>query len=478
MNKKFQTFKYVFIDFLVSAFVWFLFSYYRKSVIESELFGYKIEFKPDLKFYIAIILIPSFWLLLYYLSGYYNNIYRKSRLKELWNTFLITLIGTIIIFFVLSLDDWVRTYKDYYRIFGTLFSLQFFLTYIPRLINTSITNYKIKKKKIGFKTIIIGDYEESLKIYEEFINKPIGTGNFIVGYITFSENDIKYKENSLKRLGNLNDLIQIIDKYEIEEIIIASNKKDDIFTVIEKVEYKNVLIKILPSTFDFIIGKIKINTPYDSPFIVVNNEPMSIFEQNLKRIIDVVVSVLALIVSFPLFIIIAIGVKLTSKGPIIYKQERIGRYGKPFNIYKFRTMYVDAEKDGPALAQVNDKRITPFGAFLRKRRLDELPQFFNILKNDMSLVGPRPERKYYIEQIVKRAPYYMRLLKVKPGLTSWGVVQFGYAHNVDEMIERLKYDLIYFENMSIYEDFKIIIFTIFFLIKGEENSIKRKKCLF
>ncbi len=159
------------------------------------------------------------------------------------------------------------------------------------------------------------------------------------------------------------------------------------------------------------------------------------------------------------------GVKLTSKGPIFYSHERIGRYGKPFIIYKFRSMYSGAEKNGPELSSRNDGRITPFGKFMRKSRLDEIPNFFNVLKGDMSLVGPRPERKYFIDQITKQAPHYLHLLKVKPGITSWGQVKYGYAENVEQMIARLKYDLIYLDNMSLYVDFKIIIYTVMTIIK-------------
>ncbi|MCX7954141.1 MAG: sugar transferase [Bacteroidales bacterium] len=469
MNKKIQTLKYVIHDFLAAEISWVIFNWYRKAVIETERFGYPISFVPDTKFYYSIIIIPLFWIFLYYLSGYYNDIYRKSRLKELWNTFYITLIGVILIFLVLLLDDYIKTYKDYYRIISTLFFLQFFTTYIPRVIKTTITNNKIKKRKIGFNTAIIGCNKEAIRLYQEFESSPFGTGNNFVGFISITDKEKFHFEKYLPYLGNINNLPEIIDKNKIEEIIIAIETKEheQIYNIINKIEYKNVVIKIIPSLYDILFGNVALATPYTSPLIQVKTQPMSAFEWNMKRVFDITFSVIAIILLIPLYIFLALGVKFSSKGGIIYKQERIGRFGKPFKIYKFRSMYIDAEKNGPALSSKNDPRVTPFGRFMRKWRLDETPQFFNVLKNDMSLVGPRPERKYFIEQIVKKAPHFTRLLKVKPGITSWGQVKFGYAENVDEMIERLKYDLIYLENMSLYEDFKILIFTFLILIKGK-----------
>ena len=168
----------------------------------------------------------------------------------------------------------------------------------------------------------------------------------------------------------------------------------------------------------------------------------------------------------PLFIILAIIIKLDSKGPVFYSQERIGKDGKPFTIYKFRTMVQDAEKFGPALAKDNDPRVTRVGKFLRKTRLDELPQFYNVLRGDMSLVGPRPERKYFIDQIIQRAPEYLHLLKVRPGITSIGQVKYGYAENIDQLVDRMKYDLIYIQEFSLLLDFKIMLYTIKVVIEG------------
>jgi lipopolysaccharide/colanic/teichoic acid biosynthesis glycosyltransferase len=194
---------------------------------------------------------------------------------------------------------------------------------------------------------------------------------------------------------------------------------------------------------------------------------MAPWQQILKRLFDIIISIIAITILSPVYLITAIIVYSTSKGPIFYKQERIGYKGKPFYMHKFRSMYTDAESNGPMLSSGDkDPRITPFGRFMRKVRLDEIPQFYNVLKGTMSIVGPRPERQFFIDKIVLQAPEYRLLHRVKPGITSWGQVKYGYAETVDEMVERLKYDLIYLENLSLTTDIKILFYTIIIIIQG------------
>jgi len=469
MNKRLHTAKYLFFDYFSAIISWTLFYIYRKTYIEPLKFGYKSSIEFNQKYWLGIISIACFWILLYYLSGYYKDTFRKSRLKELAQTFFTILIGSTIIFFIAILDDQVLYYKHYYKLFSFLLVVHFTFTYVPRLIITSITNYKVHTRKLGFNTLIIGGNLKALDIYQKIENQPKSVGNKFIGFISIIEKEKYLLEKHLKKLGNLQDLRQIINDQNVEEVIIAleSTEHKEIEKIINHLDDKNLIIKVIASMYDILTGKVKMAHIYSTPLIQISHSLMPTWQLQAKQLIDLIFSLLALLVFSPLILFLTIGIKLTSKGPVIYSHERIGQFGKPFTLYKFRSMYTDAEKNGPALSSQGDSRITPFGKFMRKAKLDELPNFYNVLKGDMSLVGPRPERKYFIDQIVEKAPHYLHLQKVKPGITSWGQVKYGYAENVDQMIERLQYDILYIENMSVYVDFKIMIYTILKILKGK-----------
>ncbi len=455
-------------DYFSAALAWAMFYIYRKYSVEPVVISDLDLILIDPKFYYGVSLIPLFWLILYYIIGNYRKIYRKARLKELGHTILITLIGVIILFFALILDDIIVTYKSYYRLFMVLFSLHFILTYIPRLVLTSITAHKIHRKIIGFPTIIVGSNGNAMKIYNEIENQVEPSGNKFVGYVDIIESSPNQIKEYLPRLGNYIELKAIILQHQIEEVIIAvgPSEHQTVENIITALEDTEVVLKIIPDMKDFLTGSVKMTSIFHAPLIQVSPDLMPQWQMSLKRIIDVVVSLIAILILIPVYIITAIIVKLSSRGPVIYSQERMGIHGKPFVMHKFRSMYQNAEIEKPMLSSKNDVRITPFGLFLRKVRLDEIPQFYSVLKGDMSLVGPRPERLYFIQQIVDKAPHYRLLHKVKPGITSWGQVKYGYAENVDQMVDRLKYDLLYIENMSLAMDFKILIYTVMIVALG------------
>ncbi len=468
MNRRLQVFKYVFLDWLAALIAWTLFYLFRKHMESPDIFQHLETVFDDRMFWLGIIIVPLYWLFLYLMMGAYRRVYRKSRLRELWQTLVITLIGVIIIFFVLILDDVIVTYKSYYQSFFVLLTLQFFLTFGFRLTLTTITVRKIHKGKIGFNTVIVGSNVNAVKVYNDIINQEISAGNKFIGFVNIRNRKEFPIAKYLNYLGSYNDLNKIIGEYKIEEVIIAIERSeiDTIEKIITELETTNVIIKVIPLMQDIIFGSVKVTGIFHTPLIEISPDLMPAWQQSLKRLIDIGASIIAMIILLPAYIFTAIGVKMSSPGPIFFSQERVGKGGKKFMMHKFRSMYSDAEKNGPQLSSENDPRITPFGLFIRKVRLDEIPQFYTVLKGDMSLVGPRPERQYYIDQIVKRAPHYRLLLKIKPGITSWGQVKFGYASNVDEMIERLKYDLLYIENMSLAMDFKILIYTVLIVMQG------------
>lgn len=468
MNRRLQVTKYAFFDWLAAAIAWSLFYIYRKYTEDPTVFSHAETIWADQKLWLGLLVVPIFWLTLYIVIGSYRRIYRKARLKELGQTFFVILIGVTFIFFVLILDDIILTYKSYYQSFVALFLFQFILTYSFRLTITTTTVRRIHSGKLGFNTVIIGSNGNAVKVYNDITSQELSSGNKFIGFVNVHDHGYFKVEQHIPHLGAYKDLNKIIIDYQVEEVIIAIERMeiDTIERIITELETTNVLIKVIPLMQDIIFGSVKVSGIFHTPLIEISPDLMPVWQQSIKRIIDIIVSIVAIVLLLPVYILTAIGVKMSSKGSILFSQERIGKRGKPFMMHKFRSMYDDAESQGPQLSSDNDPRITNFGRFIRKVRLDEIPQFYTVLKGEMSIVGPRPERKFYIDQIVKKAPHYRLLMKIKPGITSWGQVKFGYASNIEEMIDRLRYDILYLENMSIAMDFKILIYTILIVLQG------------
>jgi exopolysaccharide biosynthesis polyprenyl glycosylphosphotransferase len=461
MKKKSST-KYIFLvfDYLSALLSWSVFFYFRKTQIEN------IPFEFTERFYLGLIIIPLLWVIAYWLFGAYDNVYRKHRMQVFSKTLIFSFTGVLCVFFLFILDDTVTEYSDYYTSFIVLFCLHFILTLLARFILTTSIVKNIHQKKIGFNTIIIGGNEKAFETFNEINDGKNYGGNIFKGYIRVNGKDTILKEY-IPELGTLPDLHFAIQNNDIEEIIIAveSNEHKILETIINEIEGYDLIIKIIPDTYDILSSSVKTSSLFGTPFMELKTDILPKWQKRIKRGLDIFLSIIAILILIPAYIVIPFLIKKSSEGPVLFKQIRIGLHGDEFEIYKFRTMKLNSEKNGPQLSSENDPRITKIGKFLRKTRLDEIPQFINVLKGEMSLVGPRPERQFFIDKIISEAPHYKHLHKVQPGITSWGQVKYGYAENVNEMVQRLKYDMLYIKNQSLSLDFKILLYTVIIVLK-------------
>ena len=411
---------YILADLISSDLVWLCFLAFRWMVYDGRVESLKDVLVPAFNYWPPLIVYPVVCMGIYYLSGYYLRPFQKPLWREFLRTFICALIISLLFFFIIIIDDVVVDYHRYWGSLGVLFALQFILSYIPRV---TITLLSRRRGVLRTKTIHSMEEAEGLVAGEQ------------------------------------------------DEVIIDLPKgytDRDLYLLIARLYPLSCEISMVPRVYDMLTGAARIGQLDRPSLIRITDYHMTDAELCIKRAFDIVASALGLILLSPLFALIALQVKLSSRGPVFYSQERIGLYGLPFRIYKFRTMIDHAEEAGlPQLTHDNDPRITKVGHWLRKYRLDELPQLWNILCGDMSIVGPRPERPFFIEQIMKEAPYYCLLYKVRPGLTSWGPIRVGYTDTTEKMIERLNCDIVYVENMSLLLDLKILFFTTGVIIRGK-----------
>lgn len=453
---------YIVSDLVGAAITWLSF-YFLRTII------YQYPFAIPSGFFFGGLLYIIGWLSLHFLSGAYEDVYHKSVVPEFFRTLIVSLIGCLTLLFFFILKNKLGNNLYYYHEFYSLLLPVFFITLLSRLLFLHLIKYQLKNNKVIFNVLLIGSGKNATQFFNSFISTKNNAGYLITSFLNTNGNTNIGLPETIKKYNDLRNLHHIIDSDKIEEVIITveKNERDLLTSILRQLSDKDVNIKITADAVDIISGAVQANNVMGVPLIDVHSGLLPSWQKNIKRLLDISIAVIALIFLSPLLLYIAIRTKFSSPGSILFLQERIGFKGKPFIIYKFRSMLQNAEQNGPMLSSSNDIRITQWGKIMRKWRLDELPQLWNIIKGEMSLVGPRPERKFYIDQIVQQHSEYKYLLKVKPGLTSWGMVKFGYACTLNEMIERMPYDIMYIENVSIVLDLKIMLHSITIILSGK-----------
>ncbi len=456
------------ITITISSFIHYYFRY-QSGVIN-------LVNKPDLFLFLQIdFILLIFWFLLFWLSGLYKDWYVRSPFDELFTVIRTAFIGTFIIFFLWFIDS-SQSPRLLFLIYFVLLSV---LVGTGRFIARNLQKRLRAKRIIVIPAIIIGTYKEVNELHDKTLKakswgyQPIGVvliGNDDVNkWIDFNIN----KKEKAPFLGLIENLPEILKKTNPKEVLIAVDNPEHqlLLKITSLCAERKISMKIVPDLYDFFTGQAKTLHLYGIPLIDISTQILKPWQYVTKRIFDLIFSSIILLIGMPLWCLIALIIKIESKGPIFYKQERTGKNEASFFIYKFRSMVADAEKHGPQWAKVNDTRVTGFGRFLRKSHLDEIPQFINVLMGNMSIVGPRPERPIFVQKFSQLVSYYKRRHVVRPGITGWWQIKYTtYEESKEEIENRLKNDFYYIENMSLRLDFEILIRTIFLMIKGHGQA--------
>ena len=463
MNKTTQKILVVLADLVFINLAWLTFFYVRM-----ETGWFKILIMPEV--ILPMVVIYFYWLIVFTFFGMYRTWFASSRFDEISTLFKSTFVGIFILFFMIYLDDYFHGVESSSRILIFIYwFLLFLFVSASRLLLRSFQRGLLVKGFGRRGTVIVGYNQKAFDVHNQILDHP-ALGLDVVAYCAVNNKNVGKDYKNAKVDGTIEQILEIIQNSKANEVIIALEKEDHdlLVDIISRVENKGIGLKIVPDLYEILSGQARTSQLYGIPLIDIMPELMPEWEKKLKRISDITVSLLILTLSLPLNVLVSILIKLDSKGPIIFKQDRIGMNNKEFRIYKFRSMYLDAEKHtGPVWSQKDDPRVTRVGRILRQLRIDEIPQFFNVLKGEMSLVGPRPERPFFVKMLAEKLPYYKRRLKVRPGITGWAQVKHKYDENIEDVKIKLRYDLFYIENMSLRMDIKILARTIYVVIFGK-----------
>jgi len=424
--------------------------------------------------FIPILIIYFYWVIIFTFVGMYRTWFAASRFDEISTLFKASFVGIFILFIAIFLDDYLHGVQTGTRILIFIYwGIFLILVGAGRIFIRSFQRNLLIKGFGRRNALIIGFNKKGNEVHDQILEHR-ALGIDVKGYVSFKKKPGESSYKNIPILGSVKEIQSLIDQTDAKEVILALDKdnQDLLVDIISKCEPKNVGLKIVPDLYDILSGQARTSQIYGVPLIDIMPQLMPEWEKRLKRIFDMVVSLLILLVNLPVIALTTLAIKIDSKGPVFFRQERCGLNNKTFRIIKFRSMQHDAEKmTGPVWSQKDDPRITNVGNIIRKLRIDEIPQMINVLKGEMSLVGPRPERPFFVEKLSEQIPYYKRRLKVRPGITGWAQVKHKYDESIDDVKIKLRYDLFYIENMSLRMDFKILFRTIFVVLfaRGHYN---------
>jgi len=471
MNKRIERILLFVLDFFTINLAYVVYYFLR---VRSGWVTYPIE--PEL--FLPMLVIYVYWLLLFAFFGLHRSWYAQSRLDELVTFFRTTAAGVLVLFFLIFIDDVSTSPQPGTRILIVAYWLLLFgFVSLGRLIIRAVQK-RLLEAGIGARnTLIVGWSLKARELCDMVLKYP-ALGYKVVGFVEAGKTKggkrqrrLEYK--TIPLVGSSDHLSSLIEKHDVREVLVGldSYEHDKLIYIINECNGHEVGLKMMADLYDIVSGQARISSIYGAPLIEVTPEIMKPWEESLKRLVDVVVSLLILVVGLPFWLIVAAIIKFDSPGPVLYKQDRVGRSSRNFGIFKFRSMYTDAErKSGPVWAARRDPRVTGVGKIIRRLHIDEVPQFINVLLGDMSLVGPRPERAFFVEKLAEELPLYKRRLKVRPGITGWAQVKHKYDESIEDVKVKLKYDLFYIENMSWRMDLKILFNTFYVMIMGKGHT--------
>ncbi|MFQ5651831.1 MAG: undecaprenyl-phosphate glucose phosphotransferase [bacterium] len=466
MRKHLETLLLFTLDFIALNLAFFVWAWLRR---EMGFFA-ESDFRTLLQLSFVFNII---WILFFAFFGLYGAWYARSRVDEFISIFKTITIGVLVLFLITFEGE--RDLSSPPRM-SRMFMVNYWLLLLLcctafRMLFRTLQRGLLSSGIGHRRTLIVGWGQRSWELSDELLRYP-ALGHKIVGFV--SEKQLSSPErtayNNIPLLGNIDEIERVVQESRAQEIILAmkGNTRKKAMEVMDRCNGYQVNFKIVPDLYDIVMGQARTNQIYGFPLIDIMPKYMPEWERKVKRLMDIVVSGTILIAFAPLWLLTAVAIKLDSSGPVLYKQKRVGLNGKEFLIYKFRSMVENAESQtGPRWAQRQDPRITRVGKLMRKARIDEVPQFINVLKGEMSLIGPRPERPYFVNKFKREIPFYARRLKVKPGITGWAQIKGGYDTSMEHVKTKLQYDLFYLENMSLRMDLKVILNTIYVMLMGK-----------